>query len=88
MIKAPIQIRNPDVVRDIRTLAQRTGLALTDAVADAVRRRLQDADVEEQNRIEKRRRAVTKIVAKLRKLPIVGPVLDDDDLYDTDGLPK
>ena len=40
MTDAPIQIRHPDVVRDIRALADRLGLTMTEVVAEAVRRRL------------------------------------------------
>lgn len=88
MTDAPIQIRNPDVVRDIRELAQRTGLALTDAVADAVRRRL----AEESGRVAAQRttvkRKVAEIVAAFRDLPKTGRPPSDADLYDKDGFPR
>jgi len=37
---------------------------------------------------DRRRRAVEEIVAHFNSLPIVGPLLTDDDLYDEHGLPK
>jgi hypothetical protein len=40
MTISPIQIRNPDVVLDIRELAERLGVPITYAVADAVKLRL------------------------------------------------
>jgi len=42
MKSIPIRIRNPDVVRDIRALADRLSLPVTEVIADAVRRRLQE----------------------------------------------
>ena len=86
MTDAPVQIRKETVVRDIRELAALTGKPITEAVASAVRselertRRLSD--------IEERRRAVHDIVERLHQLPIVGPMLTDEDLYDEDGMPK
>ena len=36
-MNAPIQIRNPEIVEDIRKLAERTRLPITEAVGRAVR---------------------------------------------------
>jgi len=88
MKDAPIQIRNPEVVRDIRELAERTGLPLTEAIADAVRRRLAEEQAKDHARIAERRQAIDEILARVDKLPRIGPPLTDDDLYDEDGLPK
>lgn len=83
---APVQIRKQDVVRDIRELASLKGVPLTDAVADAVR-----VELERARRISQaaaRLRSVREIVDQLHRLPVVGPPLTDDDLYDEDGFPK
>ena len=38
--------------------------------------------------LRKRRKEAAKILAGLRRLPVTGPLLSDDDLYDANGLPK
>ena len=88
MTESPIQIKNAEVVRDIRELAERTGLPLTEAVADAVRRRLAEEKTKDAARIEERRRAIDEAVALISALPRIGEPLTDEDLYDADGLPK
>ena len=82
----PIQIRKEDVVRDIRRLAALTGDAITEAVADAVREKLESLQGDEAT--AERRRRVEEIVAAYAALPKLGPRLTDDDLYDDYGLPK
>jgi hypothetical protein len=74
----PIQIRNDDVVRDIRLLAELTGKSITEVVADSVRARLAEAQANKRGEIQRR----------VAALPNVGPLLTDDDLYDEHGLPK
>ena len=88
MNDAPIQIRNPQVTKAIRALAEKKGLAITDAVAEVVKAEL--ARLEDQREAEVRRRLalINDAVRRLRELPVVGPGLTDDDLYDEDGLPK
>jgi hypothetical protein len=88
MTEAPIQIRNPDVVRDIRALAELTGTPLTDAVANAVRARLDQIRAAKEARIADKIRKVDEIVRRFNALPVTGPLLTDVDLYDEDGLPK
>ena len=82
----PVQIRKSDVAQDIRELAALKGKPITEAVAEAVRAEL---DRERRNGdIEQRRRKIREIVEEFQRLPRVGPVLTDDDLYDERGLPK
>jgi hypothetical protein len=88
MTDGPIQIRKADVVRDIRTLADITHQPITEAVGRAVRAELDRARRASSDDQEKKRRAVAAVLDRIRRLPIVGPVLTDDDLYDEDGLPK
>ena len=88
MTGAPIQIRNPDVVRDIRALAERLGLPMTEVVADAVRRRLQEELGRASDAQAAARRCVADVLARIDALAVTGPVLTDDDLYGPDGLPR
>ena len=47
-------------------------------------------DIERQpsSDLEQRRRLAEEAIRKLRSLPVVGPLLTDDDLYDDDGLSR
>jgi len=85
---APIQIKRPEVAADIRTLAELTGLSITDAIANAVRAQLAIERVKADATLRKRRKEAENALAELRRLPVTGPALTDDDLYDADGLPK
>jgi hypothetical protein len=82
MTDAPIQIRNPDVVRDIPALAERLGLPLTHVIADAVRRRLAEAVGNKADAQAAARRRVVDALA------VTGPMLKDDDVCGPDGLPR
>ena len=88
MTVAPIQIRNPDVGRDIRALAERLGLPLTDVIADAVRRRLAEAVGKAVDAQAAARRRVVDVLARIDALAVTGPILTDDDLCGPDGLPR
>ena len=88
MTGMPIQIRNPDVVRDIRALADRLGLSMTEVVADAVRRRLQEELGKASDAQAAAQRRVADVLARIDALAVTGPVLTDDDLYGPDGLPR
>ena len=83
----PIQIRNEDVVRDIRELAALKNEAITEAVATAVRAELIKARRAATPAAERERR-IDEILARVRALPRTGQTLTDEDLYDEDGLPR
>jgi len=83
----PIQIRNEDVVRDIRELAALKHRPITEAVAEAVRTELVRARRVATPEAE-REREIDEILARVRALPRTGKDLTDDDLYDEDGLPR
>ncbi|MBI4907162.1 MAG: type II toxin-antitoxin system VapB family antitoxin [Acidobacteria bacterium] len=87
MIKA-VQIKRADVVQDIRRLADLTGASLTDAVAKAVRSQLAIEQARVNAKLSKRRAEADRILSELRRLPVVGPMVSDADLYDDAGLPK
>jgi len=84
MNDTPIQNRNPDVVRSIRALAEKTGRPITDAVGAEAKRR----EVMDEQEFQRRLRAIDEAVERFHALPIVGPLLTDDDLYGDDGLPR
>jgi hypothetical protein len=87
-MNAPIQIRKAEVVEDIRKLAERTKLPITEAVGRAVRAEMQRLEADLAADVEAKIRDVKEIVARISKLPVVGPLLTDEDLYDDLGLPK
>lgn len=87
MTEAPIQIRNADVVRDIRALAERLGLPMTDVVADAVRRRLAEELDQAHGLQSDRKQRALDVLARIDALPKRGESLTDADLYDANGLP-
>jgi len=84
----PIQIKRQDVTDDIRALADLTGASITDAIQGAVRSQLAIERVKANAKLSKKRLQAEKTLAELRRLPVVGPMLTDRDLYDDEGLPK
>ena len=87
-MNAPVQIRKSDTVERLRRLATLEGKSITDLVEEMVRERderligIREAD------IQAKLASVEEIVAHFESLPIIGPLLTDEDLYDKDGLPK
>jgi hypothetical protein len=82
----PIQIRKDDVVRDVRKLASLRRRSITDVVGGAVRKEL---EIEERNATsEERARKIDRLLAEIDALPVLGPPLTDEDLYDEYGLPR
>jgi hypothetical protein len=88
MNDVPIQIRNPEVIRAIRELAAEKGQPITEVVGEAVRAELLRLSSRREAEIQRRMEAARKIIAEFNALPVVGPLLTDDDLYDEDGFPK
>lgn len=87
-MNAPVQIRKSDTVERLRRLASLEGKTITELVDEMVRERDRQYELRRENDIEARRQAVEEIVAHFNSLPIIGPLLTDDDFYDEDGLPK
>ncbi|HBI18997.1 MULTISPECIES: type II toxin-antitoxin system VapB family antitoxin [unclassified Brevundimonas] len=87
-MNAPVQIRKPEVVERLREIARLEGRSITDLVEDMVRERDERLIARREAEIEAKLAAVEEIVAHFNSLPIIGPLLTDDDLYDEDGLPK
>ena len=86
-MNAPVQIRKPEVAERLRELARLEGKSITDLVEDMVRERDERLVARREAEIEAKLAAVEEIVAHFNSLPIIGPLLTDDDIYDEDGLP-
>ena len=87
-MNAPVQIRKADTVERLRRLAALEGKSITELVDEMVRERDERLTAAREADIARRRRAVEDIVREFNSLPVVGPLLTDDDLYDEDGLPR
>ena len=87
MMITPIQIKKPDVVRDIRLLAELMHQPITDVVAEAVRAKLGMAQRAREADIAERLRRIEEIHKRIAALPKIGPLLTDADFYDEDGFP-
>lgn len=87
-MNAPVQIRKAETVERLRRLAALEGKSITDLVDEMVRERDARLEAAHEADIAERRRGVEEAVRRFNALPIVGPLLTDDDFYDEDGLPK
>ena len=87
-MNAPVQIRKPDVAERLRNMALRQGLSITDLIDQMAREREARTDEARRAEIERKIAAVDEIVREFNALPVLGPLLTDDDIYDEDGLPK
>lgn len=83
-----LHIDDPSLLRDIEALAQRTGVPAEQAVAQAVRDKLDEPSGRAKVSREERRRRVQETLERIDKLPKSGRMLSDADLYDDDGLPR
>ena len=81
-----LNIKNRETHKLVQSLAKKTGETLTEAVATAVRERLER--LERQQRVDDRVRDVMAISRRFSKL-LKGKKIDiDSELYDENGLPK
>lgn len=87
-MNAPVQIRKPDVAERLRSVARREGLSITDLVDQMIREREIRTEAVREADIQRKIAAAEAIVSHFQTLPIIGPLLTDDDFYDEDGLPK
>lgn len=85
---SPIQIRNAEVVENIRELARLRGAGLTETVEAAVRETLERERRHHIASLEERRAKVMETLERFWALPRTGEMLTDADLYDEDGFPK
>jgi antitoxin VapB len=83
-----ILIKDQEADQMIRTLAERTGESITDAVKQAVRERLKHVPLNE-DEIASRKRRLAEHYAYFDSLPKINEHLTDDEIigYDENGLP-
>jgi len=87
-MNAPVQIRKFETVERLRRLAALEGKTITELVDDMARERDARQLAERQADIDTRRRGVEEAVRRFQNLPIIGPLVSDDDFYDENGLPR
>ena len=87
-MNAPVQIRKPDVAERLRSIALREGLSITDLVDQMAREREDRINETRRAEIDRKMAVVNEIVREFNALPVLGPLLTDDDIYDEDGFPK
>lgn len=87
-MNAPVQIRKAETVERLRRLAELEGRSITDLVDEMVRERDQRLTTAREAEMERKIERGREIVRHFQSLPIVGPLLTDDDIYDEDGLPR
>jgi hypothetical protein len=84
IMKAPIQIRREDVANDIRALAEIMKVSITDAVGEVVRAKLAEEKARAEAARAERNKEMRRLLEEFWKLPRVGPLLTDEDMYDED----
>ncbi len=84
----PIQIRNAEVVENIRELARLRGAGLTETVEAAVRETLERERIRKADDLEARRTNVMALLEEIWARPMTGKALTDADLYDEEGFSK
>jgi antitoxin VapB len=82
-----INVKNPAVVAEIRVLAEKLGLGVTDAIGVAVRARLEQLERDRLAEIERKVAAVRAIQARVALLIPEGASSDHSDLYNEWGEP-
>lgn len=83
-----ISIKNAEVERKIRELAQRTGETVTEAVKRAVETRLGLMATAAKQAETARQMEIDRIIKEMHSLPVYDDRPMDELLYDEDGLPK
>jgi antitoxin VapB len=74
-----ILIKDQEADQMIRTLAERTGESITDAVKQAVRERLEHVPLKE-SEIAARKRRLAELYAYFDSLPVINEHLTDDEI--------
>lgn len=87
-MNAPVQIRKAETVERLRRLAALEGKSITELVDEMVRERDERLTATSEAEVQRKLAAAREIVAHFNSLPVVGPLLTDDDFYDEHGLPK
>jgi len=83
-----LSIKNEDVEARVRKLAEATGLGVTEAIDDAVRRRLQALEHDQEAERARLHAAIETIRAKFGPFPPLDQEAIDEEMYDENGLPR
>jgi len=82
-----MNIKNPEVHRLARKLADATGESMTAAIRRALEERLERVERPHDEQVAERKRRVREILDSFGPVP-PGVTSDHSDLYDEIGLPK
>jgi antitoxin VapB len=83
-----LSIKNDETERLVRELARRKGVGVTTAIRLAVSNELVNTPLPKKD-LEKVLAAIREIQARVRKLPVIDPMVNADDwMYDENGLPR
>lgn len=83
-----LSIKNEEVEARVRRLAEITGLGVTEAVDDAVRRRLEALEHDQEAERVRVHDTIEAIRAKYGPLPPLDQKAIDEEMYDENGLPR
>lgn len=83
-----ISVRNIEAEAEIRQLAERMGVGLTEAIQAGVKSKLAELDAERKAEVDRRMAVIKRIQDELRPFIKAGPTSSCDEFYDEDGLPK
>lgn len=82
-----INVKNERVEADIRLLAEKLGVGLTEAIEAGVKAKLAELQALKDADIARRMAAIAEIQARVARYVPAGSSSNHDDLYDDDGLP-
>jgi antitoxin VapB len=82
-----ISVKNLEAEAEIRYLAERLGVGLTEAIQLAVKAKMAELDAQKLADFDRRMAAIKRLQEELRPFRKDGATSNCDDLYDQDGLP-
>jgi antitoxin VapB len=82
-----ISVKNFEAEAEIRYLAERLGVGLTEAIQLAVKAKMAELDAQKLADFDRRMAAIKRLQEELRPFRKDGATSNCDDLYDQDGLP-
>jgi hypothetical protein len=82
-----INVKNLGAEAEIRHLADRLGVGLTEAIQAGVRAKLAELDAQKQADFDRKMAAIKRIQEEMRPFVKPGTTSSCDEFYDEDGLP-
>ncbi len=83
-----LSIKNDEVEERVRRLAEMTGKGVTEAIDDAVQRRLSALQSERDKELARLTAALDDLWQKYGPLPPLDHKAIDEEMYDENGLPR